>query len=90
MNLMWPRRGVLAHSAPGQNRPLRRWVRLVGASLAWLTSWTLFGWGFGIAFLGDPAPWKGAVAFACWGASSILAIIALRLADWIVGREKGD
>ena len=55
---------------------------LAAAGLLWVGGSALFGWGFGIAFLGDPAPWKGAAAFALWGCSTLLIAGALRLAGF--------
>ena len=56
------------------------YYRAVAAALLWVGGMALFGWGFGIAFFGEPAAWKGAAAFACWGVSSLMLLGALRLA----------
>lgn len=56
--------------------------KLAAAGLLWVGGSGLFGWGFGIAFFGDPAPWKGAAAFALWGCSTLLVAGALRLAGF--------
>ena len=56
--------------------------KLAAAGVLWLGGFAAVGWGFGIAFLGDPAPWKGAVAFALWGCSTLLIAGALRLAGF--------
>ena len=56
--------------------------KLVFAALLWVGGSTLFGLGFGIAFFGDPAPWKGAAAFGLWGLSTLLVAGALRLAGF--------
>ena len=56
--------------------------KLAAAILLWVGGSTLFGWGFGLAFLSDPAPWKGAATFALWGLSTVLVAGALRLAGF--------
>ena len=64
-----------------------RVVTLAAAGVLWMGGSALFGWGFGIAFLGDPAPWKGAAAFALWGASSLMLGGALKLAGILTRKE---
>ena len=63
------------------------YYRTVAAALLWVGGMALFGWGFGIGFLADPAPWKGAAAFACWGVSSLMLLGALRLAGLWKGAD---
>lgn len=53
--------------------------RLAGAALLWVGGSALFGWGFGIAFFGDPAAWKGAACFALWAVSALMIGGAARL-----------
>mgnify|MGYP001588352919 CR=1 FL=1 len=60
--------------------PRAAYYRAVAAALLWVGGSTVFGLGFGIGFLGEPAPWKGAAAFACWGVSSLMLLGAARLA----------
>jgi hypothetical protein len=60
--------------------------KLAAAGLLWVGGSALFGWGFGIAFFGDPAPWKGAAAFALWAVSTLMIGGALRVA----GLWKGE
>ena len=61
-------------------------IRWAAAGFLWVGGSALFGWGFGIAFFGDPAPWKGAAAFALWAVSTLLIGGAMRLA----GLWKGE
>ena len=56
--------------------------KLAAAALLWVAGCAIFGWGFGLAFFGDPAAWKGAAAFALWGLSTLLVAGALRLAGF--------
>ena len=58
------------------------YYRAVAAALLWVGGSAVFGWGFGLAFFGDPAAWKGAAAFALWGVSTLLVAGALRLAGF--------
>ena len=57
-------------------------IRWAAAGLLWVGGSALFGWGFGLAFLSDPAPWKGAAAFGLWGLSTLFVAGALRLAGF--------
>ena len=62
-------------------------VRWGAAGLLWIGGFAAFGWGFGIAFFGDPAAWKGAAAFALWAVSTVMIGAAVRLAGfWIINK----
>ena len=54
-------------------------IRWVAAGFLWVGGSAVFGWGFGLAFLSDPAPWKGAAAFALWAVSALMVGGAVRL-----------
>lgn len=80
---MRPIKGVSLGATTGT-----RYFRLSCAALLWVGGSALFGWGFGLAFFADPAPWKAAACFALWAVSGLMVGGAARLAGvWVPRAE---